>query len=135
MSKLIIAGVIGTFTLGVATMAFAGGSERRIASTTTAASNPIEKNLSKVNRRLSQSTSAKVNCRSVRCVNNTLTNLAKRVKTLERDAFKCEKWTNITSYSGYIYTPDNGATTFPTSAIDYTESGDARSDKMVVYTC
>ena len=135
MRKLITVGVIAAFTLGATALAVTGSSERRIASKPTGGSNPIQKDLSKVNRRLSQSTSSKVNCRSVKCVNQTLTKLSKRVKTLERDAFQCEKWVNLTSYGGYVYTPDGGATVFETSALDYTIQGDAPSDKFVVYTC
>ena len=109
MRKLIIVGMIGAFTLGAATLAFAGSSERRIASTSRAESTPVRKDLGEINRRLSQSTHAKVNCRSVKCVNQTLTRLSKDVKNLKRDAFQCEQVVNVTSYDGYLYSPDGGA--------------------------
>ena len=135
MRKFIIVAGIATLALGAATVAFGGSSERRIASTPTAKSNPVQKELSEVNRRLIQSKAARVNCRSVDCVNRTLTKLSKAVKKLNRDAFKCEQLVPVTSYSGYLYTPDGGASVFETSALDYTESGDTPSNQVVVYTC
>ena len=135
MRKLFIVGMIGAFTLGAATLAFAGSSERRIASTSRAESTPVRKDLGEINRRLSQSTHAKVNCKSVKCVNQTLTRLSKDVKNLKRDAFQCEQVVNVTSYDGYLYSPDGGATVFGTTALDYTDTGDVPTDQFVVYTC
>ncbi len=134
MRKRIIVAIVATLVLGGTTVAVAGSQERRAPSKPTAEDlRPMSKSLAKVNDRLLQA--KRVKCRTIGCVNRTLTRLSKAVKNLNRDAFKCEQYVNVTRYDGYVYSPDGGATVFPTTALDYTTPGDTVSNRVVVYTC
>ena len=134
MKKLIIIAVVAALAIITATtVAFGDSSDRRMPSRSGAEASPIKKSLARVDQRLNQA--KRVNCRTTRCFNNTLTKLKKDVKALQRDAFQCEQYVNVTRYNGYVYTPDGGTTVFPTTALDYTAQGDPVSNRVVVYTC
>jgi hypothetical protein len=135
MRKRILVAVVAVTVLGGGAIALAESSDRRDASTATAGPKPTQKALAAVNRSLSKATASRVSCRSFACINRNLTRLARDVSVLRRDAFVCERLANVTQYQGYEYSPDGGATRFFTSALDYTESGDPVSDRVVVYTC
>jgi hypothetical protein len=132
-TRVLVGAVIATLVIGGSAMALAGSSERRVPAAP-GASKPIAKDLARAKQRLTQANAARVRCRTVGCVNRTLTRLARAVNALSRDAFECERFVNVTSYNGYLYSPD-GATVFPTTALDYTQTGDAPTDRVVVYTC
>lgn len=98
----------------------AGGPEREVAKPS-AAAEPKQT----PNRRATAH--AAVRCRNLGCINRKLTQL-------NRDAFKCERVVPLTSYQGYLYTPD-GTNVVETSALDFTEPGDAPSNQFVIYVC
>ena len=133
MQRLIIAAIVATLAITATTVAFGDSSERRVPARSAEKSKPIKKRLAEVEQRIDQA--KRVNCRSVSCVNQTLTRLSKDVKALKRDAFQCEKYINVSRYTGYVYTPDGGTTLFETTALDYTTPGETPTDRVVVYTC
>lgn len=135
MRMRILVALIATVALGGATFALADSSEHRTQSTPSAESKPVPKRLDKVNRLLGRARAARVSCRSMSCINRTLTRLTNDVRALKRDAFQCEQLTNVTRYSGYVYTPDGGNTLFETTALDHTDPGDTPTDRVVVYVC
>jgi hypothetical protein len=99
----------------------AGGPEREVAASSSAPAEPK----GTLDRRAPAH--AAVRCRNLGCINRKLTKL-------NRDAFKCERLVNLTQYQGYLYTPD-GTNVIETTALDYTQSGDAPSDQFVIYVC
>ena len=54
-------------------------------------------------------------------------------RRLRATRIKCEQLVNVTQYFGYQYS--DGASVFPTTALDYTDHGGTASDRVVVYTC
>jgi hypothetical protein len=135
MRRLIVVAIVATLAIGGAAVAFASdNSERRIAAKPSASeSNPMKRALTKAERRLAQASAAKIKCRTLGCINRSLTRLAKAVNVLVDETYNCEKYVNVTQYSGYLY--DDGVNVFPTSGLDYTEAGDAATDRFLVYTC
>src|SRR5918992_1875196 len=135
MRKRIIAAVVAATVLGGAAVAVGDSSESRDPAKPTAGSDPSPKKLGEVNRRLNQSLAARVSCRSMGCINRTLTRLTAAVRRLNRETYQCERYVNVTQYSGYRYSPDGGTTEFGTTALDYTEQGDPATDRVLVYVC
>ena len=140
--RMIVGAAVAAFAVGGAALAFGDASEQRTAVPLKAGSKPVEKDLAKVKRGLRQAQAARVRCRSIGCVNRSLTKLANDVNALENnveilrhDAFDCEQLVNITRYDGYVWTPNGGATLFTTTALDITTPGDPASARAVVYVC
>jgi hypothetical protein len=135
MRKRVITAIVAATVLGGAAIAVGASSDSRDPAKPTAGSDPIQKKLAEVNRRLNQSLAARVNCQSTGCINRTLNRLSASVRRLNRETFQCERLVNVTQYSGYRYSPDGGTTEFGTTALDYTEQGDPATDRVVVYVC
>jgi hypothetical protein len=131
-TRLLMGGIAAMIVLGGSALAIAGNGERRTPAPT-AQSGPANAKLDAKTQLLKGLKAKK--CQTVQCFNQQIKKLNKAVNNLERDAFVCEKFVNMTQYSGYVYTPDGGSSFFETTAIDYTEAGGAPTDRVVVYTC
>ena len=133
MRGILVVGVVAMLSIGGAVALGDSDSERRTAAKAKQ-SNPTKRPLAdRLEDSLRTAKAAKVRCRTIKCVNTSLTNLAKDVKVLVRETFKCERWVNVTQYYGYQYS--DGASVFPTTALDYTEEGGTVSDRVLVYVC
>ncbi len=104
----------------------AGGPERQVAAASAAAEpSPAATEAKRIPSWLKNAQGKiKVRCRSLGCINRTLTKLA-------REVFKCEQLRNLTQYYGYVGFP--GPTQY--TALDYTRSGDPVSNAFVVHAC
>lgn len=134
MRRLMVVGAVAAAVLGGAAIAAGDGGERRVVDAT-ASSRPEARPVAGVNERLALARAARVRCRTLGCINRSLTKLAKAVENLNRETYRCERYVNITAYDGYVYTPDGGATLFETTALDYSQEGDPASGRFLVYVC
>ncbi len=75
-----------------------------------------------------------INCKTFKCVNKKLRQLRKAILALEDEVYGCEMLLPITQYSGYLY-DDGAGGSFPTTALDVTESGDDPDTYALVYVC
>jgi len=77
----------------------------------------------------------KVNCRTLQCLNKSLSKLNKAVNNLNFVTFTCEQLMDVTQYFGYEFDNQDGSGTFLTTGLDRTEPGDTVNVRVVVDTC
>jgi hypothetical protein len=95
----------------------------------------LQTDTSKIKSRLSEAREhvreAKIRCKSLACINRSITRLARAVNAILNDLNNCEQTRDITQYNDYEQYPDSG----PVTGLDYTFPGDAISNRMLVYVC
>jgi hypothetical protein len=86
----------------------------------------------------------KVKCKTLACINRSLTRLGRAVNAILFELVNCEQVRDVTQYGdpngsfGYEFTNTgivNSTDTFPTSGLDFTTPGDTVSNRMLVYVC
>jgi hypothetical protein len=133
MKKLITVGATFAVLIG-GTSAIAGGHvERRAAPATAAQTSPIDKRLAQLRHASDLAHKAKIQCRSLRCVNSSLTKLAKAAIAFDT-AFGCMEKVALTQYSNYAITDGQG-NYFQTTGVDYTQTGDTPTNMFLTFVC
>jgi hypothetical protein len=121
-------------TLAVATVAVGGFAVASSASSGTRkpVSNPVVRQAhTRIGQLADRLAQLRVRCRTVSCVNKSLTRLANGLKNLSTELANCEHVVAITQYNDYEQYFDSG----PITALDYTVPGDGIGNQMLVWTC
>ena len=119
-SRIFVGAIVACLALAGSAVALGGSSERKVpAPTTTGTAAHPPKSLAKVQRALARATQNRVRCRSIRCINRSLNQLATAFNTLNQ----CLNYVTVGRFGGYLYSNDGGATVFQTSALDEVDPG------------
>jgi hypothetical protein len=123
-------------TLAVATVAVGGFAVASSASigTRKPVSNPVVRQAhTRIGQLADRLAQLRVRCRTLSCVNKSLTRLATGLKNLSTELANCEHVIAISQYGDYASDPDTG----PTTGLDYTVLGTPIENvkQMLVWTC
>jgi hypothetical protein len=134
-SRIIVGAVIASLALGGAAAARGDTPQGPMPVAAPKQAPTFAKDLSRVQQRLLEASRARVHCRTLGCINRSLSKLGSAVGVLGHAMFQCEQYVNVTRYDGYAFSDNGGASFGVSPAIDYTESGDPVTNRVVVYVC
>jgi hypothetical protein len=134
MKRLIAVGAAAALLAGGANAIAAGDAERKVAPQSgSAQTSPIDERMAQLRKASALAQSAKVKCQTLRCVNGSLTKLARAAIAFDT-AFGCMQKVGLTQYSNYVITDGQG-NFFQTTGLDYTEPGATPSNTFLTFVC
>jgi hypothetical protein len=128
VKRIVITLAVAALAVGGFAVGSSASSARKPVSKPTASIGDVHARLGTLADRVAK---LRVRCRTLSCVNKSLTRLANGLKNLSTELVNCEHVVAVTQYNDYEQYFDSG----PITALDYTVPGDGISNQMLVWTC